>query len=109
MWITMLALADQDGVVHASVPGLARVAGVTNDSTEEAIERFTNPDPHSRTIGHEGRRIVAVDGGWKLVNHAAYRDKMNLDDRREKARLQGNPPPGTAGLDREFVNIPWNN
>jgi hypothetical protein len=84
VWITMLALADRDGVVDSSVPGLADAAGVERAQCEHALALFLAPDPDSRTPDHEGRRIEKVDGGWRLLNHAKYAEKMSLEDRRAK-------------------------
>jgi hypothetical protein len=80
LWITMLALADQNGEVHASIPGLARLAGIDMESTEKAIECFLSPDPYSRTPDNEGRRIAKIDGGWELLNHAKYRKMASKED-----------------------------
>jgi len=83
VWITMLAICDQNGEVQASIPGLARLSGVSVDDTEMAIGKLLSPDKHSRTPDHEGRRIVAIDGGWELLNHAKYRRMASLEDRKE--------------------------
>ena len=82
VWITMLALSDKHGVVEASVPGLADLSRVSEPATRRALAVLTAPDPDSRSLDEDGRRIVAVDGGWLLVNHAKYRAKMNRDARR---------------------------
>lgn len=86
VWITMLAMADKDGVCEASVPGLADLARVPITDCEDALRVLAAPDPYSRTSEHEGRRIEPIDGGWLLLNHAKYREKMNLEDRREYLR-----------------------
>jgi len=87
VWITMLAMADKDGVVEGSVPGLADFARVSVADVETALEELLAPDPYSRTEDYEGRRIEAVPGtGWRLLNHAKYRAKMNEDERREYNR-----------------------
>jgi hypothetical protein len=83
VWITMLALADQNGEVHASIPGLARLAGVPVADAESAILKFLSPDPYSRTPANEGRRISAIDGGWELLNHAKYRRMASLADQKD--------------------------
>ena len=83
VWITMLALADKNGEVQASVPGLARLAGVPVESCRVALTALTSPDPDSRTKVLEGRRIVEIDGGWELVNHAKYRRMASEEDARE--------------------------
>jgi hypothetical protein len=85
VWMTMLAMADRDGVVEASVPGLADAARKSIPETEAALARLTEPDPYSRTPDHEGRRIEAVLGGWRLLNHAIYREKASTEEAREKA------------------------
>lgn len=84
VWITLLAMADRDGIAEASVPGLARRAGVTREQCEDALACFLAPDPDSRTKDHDGRRIVEVDGGWRLLNSEKYREKASADERREK-------------------------
>lgn len=89
VWFTMLALKDQEGIVHASIPGLAKTAGVSVEDCETALKKFLSPDPYSRTKDFEGRRIQERDGGWFLINHAKYRDqrtKKQIDDAERQAR-----------------------
>ena len=88
VWITMLAMADRFGVVDGSVPGLALFARVSVDATRKALDALSAPDQDSRTKDHEGRRIEAVDGGWRLINHGKYRAKMGADERREYLKLK---------------------
>lgn len=83
VWITMLVLADRDGLVEASVPGLARAANVTLEECEEALEAFLAPDKYSRTPDHDGRRIDAVRGGWLLLNFEYYRELKSPEHIRE--------------------------
>lgn len=85
IWITMLAICDRDGIVEASVPGLAHEARKSIAEVEIALAKFMAPDPHSRTKEHEGRRIEEVRGGWRLLNHDYYRGLNDAEDRREKA------------------------
>lgn len=100
VWITMLAMKDQDGIVEASVPGLAKAANVSVDLTRDALAALQAPDPDSRTPDHEGRRIESVDGGWRVLNHEKYRAKEALAERRAKEaartkqrRDEGKLPP----------------
>ena len=88
VWITMLALSNKDGIVEASIPGLAKMAGVTLLDCESALKRLEGPDKYSRTKDFEGRRITLIDGGWQLINHAKYRAKMSKDERREYNRVK---------------------
>lgn len=74
LWITMLAMADDAGFVMASVPGLAKRAGVTREECETGLDVLLAPDRDSRTPAHEGRRVEKVEGGWLILNHRKYRD-----------------------------------
>ncbi len=86
LWITMLAMANKDGDVAASVPGLAKMAGISLEETEDALARFQQPDKYSRTPDFDGRRIQSTDGGWHLLNHGKYRALMSAEERREYNR-----------------------
>lgn len=88
VWITMLAMADKDGYIGASIPGVANRARVTLDDCVKALEYFMAPDQWSRLTDHEGRRIALADGGWILLNHAKYRAAQNVDERRERSRVK---------------------
>jgi hypothetical protein len=85
VWITMLAMADRDGIVEASVPGLAKRAGVDREQCEQALALFLAPDHDSRTKDHEGRRIQAVPGGWRLINYDLHRARASAEEAKEKA------------------------
>lgn len=74
LWVTMLAMADADGYVASSVPGLARRAGVTRAECEDALEVLSAPDPDSKTPDNDGRRIEKVTGGWLILNARLYRE-----------------------------------
>ena len=88
LWITMLAMADKDGMVEASIPGLADLARLTVKETQKALGILESPDEFSRTKDHEGRRIEPVLGGWLVLNHSKYRQKMDMDERREYLRVK---------------------
>lgn len=122
VWFALMMLADRNGVVEASVPGLAREAVVTLDECEEALAVFLSPDRYSRTKSDEGRRIEAIDGGWRILNYVKYRDKL-MDMRaaeqnrrrvarcKAKARANRQPseaPPCTPPQKREEQNTNTN-
>lgn len=88
VWITLLAMADKDGVCEASIPGLADLARVPIGECEDALRRLSSEDTYSRTSDHDGRRIEPIDGGWLLLNHAKYREKMSVEERREYLRVK---------------------
>lgn len=85
VWFTLMALADRDGYIGASSEGIARAALVSEEITETALALFSSPDPKSRTKDWEGRRLIEVDGGWRLLNHAKYRDAQSAEEKREAA------------------------
>jgi hypothetical protein len=86
VWVTMLALADRKGRVMASIPGLARTAGVTIEECETAIACFLGPDRYSRTKANEGRRVSEMQGGWVLLNYEEYRKLQDEETIRESKR-----------------------
>lgn len=85
-WVAMLAMADQEGIVWSSIPGLAKEAGVSIEEAEEALKVFLSPDKYSRTPDHEGRRIEVVKGGWRLLNYETKRKEFDDDLYREQKR-----------------------
>jgi hypothetical protein len=75
------------------------------EECEHALGTFLAPDPYSRTRDHEGRRIEQIDGGWRLLNHAKYRDMQDAEKRREQNRVakqnhdnESDSPPASARL-----------
>lgn len=84
-WVTMLALADRDGIVHASVPGLAHAARKTVAEVEDALEKFMSPDKYSRTPDFEGRRVEPVPGGWRLLTYEIHRERASKEHAKAKA------------------------
>ena len=105
LWITLLALANAVGFVSSSLPGLATAARMSIEDCQIALQKLSSPDPHSRTKDHEGRRIVAADGGWLILNYRLYRDRRSDDPNairtrervrryRERQSLPPDPLPG---------------
>src|SRR6185295_6772759 len=77
VWITLLALKDENGVVKGTPGWLADQARVSDEACEKALKLFKAPDKKSRTPMHEGRKIEDVPGiGWRVLNHLYYRDGM---------------------------------
>jgi hypothetical protein len=86
MWITMLATSDARGFVSGAVPGMAKVAGMSIEDAERSIDKLCSPDKWSRTKDHDGRRLLVVDGGWKIVNYQKFRDAGRSQERKEYLR-----------------------
>jgi hypothetical protein len=96
VWMVMLGLANRHGEVDCHPSYIASVAGIPADEVGEAIQRLCEPDPHSRSVNDEGRRLIPIPNrgfGWIVVNHGKYR---------EKARKQAQQAEFTAsGRDAE--------
>ncbi len=107
LWITMLAMADQKGEVHASLPGLAHMAGITLDECAAGLDYLLAPDPHSQTKDFEGRRIEAFDGMWVILNYLKYREYQTEAQMKDAARKkayrekQAGHVPDVQGSPRE--------
>lgn len=109
VWITMLAIADKNGEIQASVPGLARLAAVPLDDCRAAITKFLSPDLDSRTKDDQGRRIEEIDGGWALLNFRKYREMASKEESqaseasrkaRYRAKMARNVPKCPANVPR---------
>ena len=86
VWITMLAMADAEGIVHASPSGLARRACVTPAECKAALKVLMAPDVESKSQEYGGRRIERVDGGWILLNYKKYRELRTRQQVMDAAR-----------------------
>ena len=87
-WITILLMANKDGEVTTSIPGLANRIGCSIPEAEEAIHKFLSPDKYSRTQQDEGRRLEIIEGGWVVLNHGKYRNKGSRSDAKEQNRIR---------------------
>jgi hypothetical protein len=88
VWFALMAMADKNGEVQASIPGLANIARVPIEDCRKAIQTFLSPDSDSRSKDNDGRRLMEIDGGWYLINHPKYRKLASDEDRREKAAIR---------------------
>ena len=80
LWIAMLAMADANGHVDGSIPGMARLINATIPETEASLARLMAPDSYSRTPDHEGRRLISEPGGWLVVNYHLFRGQCQSKD-----------------------------
>ncbi len=79
-----MAMADAEGFVRSTAPGIARRANLGLTDTEAALEIFESPDSHSRTLDEEGKRIKRIDGGYQIVNYEKYRERDYTAAERQK-------------------------
>mgnify|MGYP001352841333 CR=1 FL=1 len=86
LWIAMLAMADRQGRIYASIPGLANTARLPVSEVEAGLLAFMSPDVYSRTKDNEGRRIAETDDGWVLLNHDKFRALRDQESVKESKR-----------------------
>lgn len=72
------------GLVRAAGQGIVRRHGMELEAGLAALERLGAPELDSRTPDFEGRRMVRVDGGYIILNFAAYRAKDHTAKERSK-------------------------
>lgn len=107
-WVFMdlLVLADQNGVVDMTQEAIARRTNVPLDIVRTAITELENPDPRSRSSDFNGVRIKRLDDhrdwGWMIVNYPKYRAIANAEAARQvtrervaaiRAKSSPTPPP----------------
>lgn len=100
VWVTLLAMADPEGYVEASLPGLARRANVTIEECEAALAVLSAPDPYSKSQEHDGRRVEKVARGWLVLNYEAYREMRTRSqaDAARRKREQRERERGHGGV-----------
>lgn len=87
VWITFLAMMDEDGFVPlSSVGNVANRARVSVDAASSAIQALEAPDKQDPSQEQEGRRIEKVPGGWMVLNAARYREMVRRVEVREATR-----------------------
>jgi len=99
VWITLLAIKDENGYVRGNDQTIARLANVPLESAQQALQRFQAPDPSSNTPDREGRRIEPIPGGWFVINHSIYRAKTYNEyeaERKKKYRASHADMSGTC-------------
>ena len=79
VWITLLVQANKnaDCTLRGNIKSVAALARVTEAECEAAIQKLSSADPQSKSQVDEGRRIVSIQGGWRVVNLQYYRDKRS--------------------------------
>lgn len=78
-----LKLCDKDGVVDMTRESIARRTNVPLEIVSKGITALEQPDRTSRSPEEDGRRIVRLDShrdwGWRIVNHAKYRESATVE------------------------------
>ena len=73
LWVTMLAMKNRDGIIQASVVGLADRAKISAEECRKSLVVLLSADPNDTSGVENGKRIREIPGGWEIVNHNLYR------------------------------------
>lgn len=86
----LVVLCTPDGIVDMTPQAIAARTSIPLEIITKGLAILSDPDPHSRTPGDDGRRIVLMDGhrpwGWLIVNHNKYRHMKDADTVRAQTR-----------------------
>ena len=86
VWTAMMAKCTLSGVVSASESAIHRMANVTIEEAEDALQVLSSPDPKSKSQEFDGRRIERVNGGFRLLNYFNYRESKTPDEKAKYMR-----------------------
>jgi hypothetical protein len=97
IFMSMVVLCDQDGIVHENDQSLARRIGIKDEQYAEfqsIMRKLESEDEFSNLPAAKGRRIIGMSEvtggeqtrGWLVVNYEYYLKKASKDDKREKTR-----------------------
>ena len=86
VWITLLAMADADGMVRATEKAISRRAVVSQEKTSKALELFQSADPDSRNRDNDGRRLEKVPGGYLLLRYTELAKLKTRAEQQEASR-----------------------
>ena len=67
--------AGEYGMTRATSPAITRESNLPRADVESALRILESPDHKSRSQAFEGRRVARVDGGYLVLNYAAYRER----------------------------------
>lgn len=85
VFINMLCSCNGRGVDDRHPKAIAQETGLSLDRVRQALASLEQVDRESRTPDEDGRRILKLDlhrdWGWRIVNHAKYRDLCRVTER----------------------------
>jgi hypothetical protein len=112
----MIILCDDQGVLDMTPSAIARRTGIPIEYIQEGIEHLEKEDPQSRTPDEGGRRIIRLSEnnswGWKIVNHAKYRNMASYEDKKKadreriaKKRNKNKDVAGCRNVSQEVADV----
>lgn len=101
VFFLILSQTRQDGVSPISADFIAAVTRKPDDEVERCLAILEAPDPKSKSLAEDGRRIERVDGGFRVVNYRKYREDADTETvreyERERKRRQREAVPDVSG------------
>src|SRR3990167_8050302 len=88
VFITMLAMSDQEGICLSTAPGIARRSNISIANVRKALATLEAPDEDSRSMNDHGRRIERINGGYRIINYLSYRNKDHTAAARQRKRRE---------------------
>lgn len=83
LWPYVIAHTKPPGVVEINPKVTAAIIGCTEEQIAEAIEILCSVDPNSRSLEHEGRRLIRTGQFlYDVPTWSAYRAMDNNEERR---------------------------
>lgn len=87
LFMYLISRANDQGFVRRSgFRVVSACTGLTEEEYAAALLELESPDPNSRSKEQEGRRLLAEDDGWLIVNFKHYQEIQKEEDRREANR-----------------------
>lgn len=85
VFMMLLAIADQGGIVVGTDIAIARRLNVPLNEFTRCVETLSQPDPNSNSQKMEGRRVIQSESerGYLIVNYTVYRGIKDENHRRE--------------------------
>jgi len=106
VWTAILAAQDSDGNVAINPAFLAVQWSMDESEVQKAWDVHTHPDPKSKNIEHDGRRIIPLgDGRWHVVSFDKYKDRYRKEVRSEQLRLAKQKQRLREKLEREAKGL----
>lgn len=93
LFASLLPLIDSRGHIDMSPQAISARTGWPMDLLVTGLAQLQEVDPESRSTDEDGRRLILLDQGrswgWRVVNHAFYREKARLLAKNAKEVEQG--------------------
>lgn len=87
IWMLLLATTDKMGESYMQPSAAASLLRISDERSATAFEILKAPDPDSKNVEMEGRRIVRKENGkWLVVSHAKYQARASRASASERQK-----------------------